>query len=135
MRAERAKATGKTIAELEEEFFTVFRPTSIIKRFTSAEEVANLAVYLCSPEHRAQPAPRFASTAVSSIRSCRGRKPWPRSKRTNKLKIAVIPGDGIGNEVVPEGIRVLEAVGSRFGLDYAWDTSTGRASASPRPAP
>ena len=48
MRAERAKAAGKTVAELEEEFFTVFRPTSLIKRFTSAEEVANLAVYLCS---------------------------------------------------------------------------------------
>src|SRR4029453_2935003 len=40
---------------------------------------------------------------------------------TNKLKIAVIPGDGIGNEVVPEGIRVLEAVGARFGIEYAWD--------------
>ena len=26
--------------------------------------------------------------------------------------IAVIPGDGIGKEVVPEGIRVLEAAGS-----------------------
>jgi len=25
-------------------------------------------------------------------------------------RIAVIPGDGIGKEVVPEGIRVLEAV-------------------------
>lgn len=48
MRAERAKAAGTTIAELEEEFFTVFRPTSLLKRFTSAEEVANLAVYLCS---------------------------------------------------------------------------------------
>ena len=48
MRAERAKATGKTVAELEEEFFAVFRPTSLLKRFTSAEEVANLAVYLCS---------------------------------------------------------------------------------------
>src|SRR5581483_10938183 len=42
-------------------------------------------------------------------------------KATNKLRIAVIPGDGIGNEVVPEGIRVLEAAGARFGLDYAWD--------------
>ena len=31
-------------------------------------------------------------------------------------------GDGIGNEVVPEGIKVLEAVERRFGLDYAWDT-------------
>ena len=26
----------------------------------------------------------------------------------SKYKIACIPGDGIGNEVVPEGIRVLE---------------------------
>ncbi len=33
-------------------------------------------------------------------------------------RIAVIPGDGIGKEVVPEGLRVLEAVGSRFGIDY-----------------
>ena len=37
-------------------------------------------------------------------------------------KIAVIPGDGIGKEVVPEGIRVLEAVGQRFDLDLKWDT-------------
>ncbi|MCX5802713.1 MAG: isocitrate/isopropylmalate family dehydrogenase, partial [Proteobacteria bacterium] len=29
-------------------------------------------------------------------------------------RIAVIPGDGIGKEVVPEGIRVIEAVGKRF---------------------
>ncbi len=31
-------------------------------------------------------------------------------------KIAVIPGDGIGKEVVPEGLRVLEAAGRRFGI-------------------
>jgi tartrate dehydrogenase/decarboxylase/D-malate dehydrogenase len=36
-------------------------------------------------------------------------------------RIAVIPGDGIGKEVVPEGIRVLEAAGARFGIDFAWD--------------
>jgi tartrate dehydrogenase/decarboxylase/D-malate dehydrogenase len=29
---------------------------------------------------------------------------------TRHFKIAVIPGDGIGNEVVPEGLRVLEAL-------------------------
>jgi tartrate dehydrogenase/decarboxylase/D-malate dehydrogenase len=34
--------------------------------------------------------------------------------------IAVIPGDGIGNEVVPEGIRVLERVGGRFGIEFSW---------------
>ena len=27
----------------------------------------------------------------------------------SSFKIAVIPGDGIGKEVVPEGMRVLEA--------------------------
>ncbi len=38
-----------------------------------------------------------------------------------KYRIAVIPGDGIGNEVVPEGIRVLEAAGRRYGIDLVWD--------------
>jgi tartrate dehydrogenase/decarboxylase / D-malate dehydrogenase len=36
-------------------------------------------------------------------------------------RIAVIPGDGIGKEVVPEGIRVLEVAAERFGLDLAFD--------------
>ena len=35
------------------------------------------------------------------------------------LKIAVIPGDGIGKEVVPEGMRVLEAAARRFGITLA----------------
>jgi len=48
LRAERAKAAGMTVKELEEDFFRTFRPTSLLKRFTSAQEVANLAVYLCS---------------------------------------------------------------------------------------
>src|SRR6478609_5237156 len=42
-----------------------------------------------------------------------------------KHKIALIPGDGIGKEVLPEGVRVLEAAGRRFGFelqftDYDW---------------
>ncbi len=36
-------------------------------------------------------------------------------------RIAVIPGDGIGKEVVPEGIRVLERAGVRFGIDFKWE--------------
>ena len=36
-------------------------------------------------------------------------------------RIAVIPGDGIGKEVVPEGIRVLDAVGRKFGIEFSWD--------------
>jgi tartrate dehydrogenase/decarboxylase / D-malate dehydrogenase len=32
-------------------------------------------------------------------------------------RVAVIPGDGIGQEVVPEGLRALEAAGRRFGFE------------------
>lgn len=35
--------------------------------------------------------------------------------------IAVIAGDGIGKEVVPEGIRVLEAAGRKFGITFKFD--------------
>ena len=37
------------------------------------------------------------------------------------LRIAVIPGDGIGKEVVPEGIRVLEAAAAKHDLRFHWD--------------
>jgi tartrate dehydrogenase/decarboxylase/D-malate dehydrogenase len=36
-------------------------------------------------------------------------------------RIAVIPGDGIGKEVVPEGIRVLEAAGQKFRFEVKQD--------------
>ncbi|HTE89139.1 MAG TPA: tartrate dehydrogenase [Terriglobales bacterium] len=38
----------------------------------------------------------------------------------SSYKIAVIEGDGIGREVVPEGIRVLEAAARRFHLSLSW---------------
>ena len=34
-----------------------------------------------------------------------------------KHRIAVIAGDGIGKETVPEGLRVLEAAARRFGIE------------------
>ena len=36
-------------------------------------------------------------------------------------RIAVIPGDGIGTEVVPEGLRVLDAAARKFGIDLTFD--------------
>jgi NAD(P)-dependent dehydrogenase (short-subunit alcohol dehydrogenase family) len=48
-RRERANDWGISLEQLEQEFFEKFRPTSIIKRFAEAKEVAPLAVYLCSP--------------------------------------------------------------------------------------
>jgi tartrate dehydrogenase/decarboxylase / D-malate dehydrogenase len=37
-----------------------------------------------------------------------------------KHRIAVIAGDGIGKEVMPEGIRAVEAAGARTGIDFEW---------------
>ena len=39
----------------------------------------------------------------------------------SQYKIAVIPGDGIGTEVMPEGVRVMDAAARRFGIDLQWD--------------
>lgn len=36
-------------------------------------------------------------------------------------RVAVIAGDGIGREVMPEGIRAVEAAGRRFGISFTWD--------------
>ncbi len=36
-------------------------------------------------------------------------------------RIAVIPGDGIGKEVMPEGLRVLEAAGRKFDIQWKFD--------------
>ena len=36
-------------------------------------------------------------------------------------KIAVIPGDGIGKEVMPEGVRVLDVVAKNHNLQLQWD--------------
>ena len=39
---------GKPFAEFEKEFFTSVRPSSLLKRFATTEEVANLVIYVCS---------------------------------------------------------------------------------------
>ena len=36
-------------------------------------------------------------------------------------RIAVVPGDGIGQEVMPEGVRVMEAAARRHGIDLKLD--------------
>ncbi len=35
-------------------------------------------------------------------------------------RVAVIAGDGIGKEVMPEGLRAMEAAGKRFGIGFSW---------------
>lgn len=38
------------------------------------------------------------------------------------IKIAVLPGDGIGKEIVPQAIRVLETVASKYSLNFEFKT-------------
>ena len=38
----------------------------------------------------------------------------------NSYRVALIPGDGIGREVLPEGVKVMEAAASRFNFQLNW---------------
>ena len=44
-----ARDAGKSFEEFEREFFAKVRPTSLIKRFATPEEVANMVAYVASP--------------------------------------------------------------------------------------
>ena len=44
-----SKAEGKSIEEIEQEFFQKIRPTSLIKRFATPQEVASIVTYIASP--------------------------------------------------------------------------------------
>ena len=44
-----AKDQNKTVEQVEEDFFKTMRPTSIIQRFLTPDEVANMVTYLASP--------------------------------------------------------------------------------------
>src|SRR5882724_9731478 len=45
----------------------------------------------------------------------------PREGELAQHRIAVIPGDGIGKEVVPEGLRVLDAAARKFKVELQLD--------------
>jgi len=48
--------------------------------------------------------------------------PASEKRSANRVyRVAVIPGDGIGKEVVPEGVRVLEAAAKKFGFELRQD--------------
>jgi NAD(P)-dependent dehydrogenase (short-subunit alcohol dehydrogenase family) len=45
-----AKEQGVSLAQMEKDFVAQHRPTSVIRRLASVEEVANMVVYVCSPQ-------------------------------------------------------------------------------------
>ena len=42
--------------------------------------------------------------------------------KKNRFNIAVIPGDGIGPEVISEALKVLELVCDRFNINMQFET-------------
>jgi NAD(P)-dependent dehydrogenase (short-subunit alcohol dehydrogenase family) len=48
MLANESKRTGKSVRKLEQEFFSVARPTSIIQRLSEPQEIAAMVAYACS---------------------------------------------------------------------------------------
>ena len=40
----------------------------------------------------------------------------------NQYRVALVPGDGIGQEVVPAGTLVCEAAAERFGFQLDWQS-------------
>jgi enoyl-[acyl-carrier-protein] reductase (NADH) len=45
-----ARQSGKSIEETMTDFVRTQRPSSILRRAASTEEVANMIVYVCSPQ-------------------------------------------------------------------------------------
>lgn len=43
------RAPGRPLAEVEKEFFEKVRPSSLLKRYATPEEIATLVAYVCSP--------------------------------------------------------------------------------------
>jgi len=43
------RSAGKPFPEFEKEFFEKVRPSSLLKRYATVEEVASMVAYVCSP--------------------------------------------------------------------------------------
>ena len=108
MLKEQIAATGRPLEEVAGDFVIANRPSSIIRRPASADEVANMVVYAASPQARRRQAPRFASMAASSTRlhdvahhldARRLRRPfdiWCGAKRRCRL---LRPAGGVGASI------------------------------------
>jgi NAD(P)-dependent dehydrogenase (short-subunit alcohol dehydrogenase family) len=44
-----AQKTGRSVEQVEKEFFKTDRPNSLIQRFETVQEIADAAIFLCSP--------------------------------------------------------------------------------------
>ena len=77
-----------------------------------------------SPEkktYQAKPFPPFMLELIAAgglIEHTKKRLVKTKRRATVKFDIAVLPGDGVGPEVVAEALKVLQAVGEQFGHEF-----------------
>src|SRR6185312_7364552 len=100
-------------------------------------------VNAASRSHSVAAVPAWAGLAIGALSSTdrprvinddrRRKQPMARTHR-----IAVLPGDGIGKETVPESLKVLDAAARRFGFGlsfkhYDWSCETYKATGGMMP--
>src|SRR5450755_3799621 len=59
--------------------------------------------------------------AATQFRNCQITRTFSMSSAKKQYRIAVIPGDGIGKEVMPEGLRVIETAAKKHGVAVTFD--------------
>src|SRR6266478_1037753 len=59
--------------------------------------------------------------AARQLKNCQITRTFSMSSVKKQYRIAVIPGDGIGKEVMPEGLRVIEAAAKKHGVAVTFD--------------
>jgi NAD(P)-dependent dehydrogenase (short-subunit alcohol dehydrogenase family) len=64
MMKDEIEKTGKSLEQLAKEFVMANRPSSVIQRAATVEEVANMVIYVCSPRPPPPRARRCASTVA-----------------------------------------------------------------------
>lgn len=83
--AEMAKRNNRSIDQMAAEFVKEHRPSSLLQRFATVEEVANLVVYVASPLSSAtNAARRCAWTAASCAPSCDRRRTEASARRISR---------------------------------------------------
>src|SRR5688572_27358502 len=93
-------------------------------RFRPARQASpqRVCVHFIVPNARRQlPAKTDRPPANCRFESAGGIRYRPRSPLAgaSRVRIAVMPGDGVGKEVVPEGLKVLQAAADKFAFKFA----------------
>src|SRR5579885_570917 len=94
-------------------------PVSILVDGNSRPSPNHFAASRLASAASLKPAPPCASRRFPASVEIRGHAKMA-SSLMKTFTIAVIAGDGVGGEVIPEGKRVLEAVGKKHNVNFAF---------------